>query len=577
VRLPSLDPAGLRRHILGADEEIETPYGRRLLVYADYPAAGRCLDFVEDHLRHLARCYGNTHTEDDLTGRRASQLLHVAESVLKAAVGAPPDARIVCAGAGATGALHHLQQVLGVAIPPATRALLAGLWEPFLGARLQEWEAWFRRRRPVVFLGPYEHHSNELTWRESLVEVVTVGLAADGGLDLAALADRLGEPRWQDRPRIGAFSAASNVTGMRTPVHEVARLLHARGAVACFDYAAAAPYVRIRMVPPDGHAGGDPSLDAVVFSPHKFLGGPGSPGVLVFRERLYRRDLPPTVAGGGTVDYVGPRDHDFVADVELREKAGTPPILQTLRAALAVQVKEAVGVERIHAREQAFLVRALRRWQEIPGIRILGNPDPERRLAIVAFNLAAPGGGVLHPRLVTVLLDDLFGIQSRAGCSCAGPYGHVLLGIDQERSERYRELVRRGFLGIKPGWCRVGFHWAMDDAEVDFLIEAVAFLAGEGHRFLPDYRFDLRTGVWRHRRRGGQEEPPFGLAAGLEGIGGREEAPGLEERRARYEEGLAAARREAARLARRPAPPHRLPGVLGVVQFFPLVEACLVC
>jgi selenocysteine lyase/cysteine desulfurase len=348
--------------------------------------------------------------------------------------------------------------------------------------------------------------------------VVEVNLGRDGSVDLEHLEQLLKLPEYKGRLRIGSFSAASNVTGMRSPVHDIARLLHAHGAYACFDYAASAPYVEIDMNPAPGPQGGDASIDAVFISPHKFLGGPGSSGVLVFNERLYHRELPPSVAGGGTVDYVSPFDQDFIADIEEREKAGTPGVLQTLKAALALELKRRIGPERIEAREQELLTRAMQRWSAHERIEILGNPDPGRRIGIVSFNLRDPRGRYLHPKFVTVLLNDLFGIQSRAGCSCAGPYGHRLLGIDQPTSELYRDWVRKGFQGIKPGWCRVGFHYAMDDVESGFVMDAVEFVAEHGHRFLKLYAFDPATGAWSHREYQ-ERHAPFSLDAALEAAG----------------------------------------------------------
>jgi selenocysteine lyase/cysteine desulfurase len=416
-----------------------------------------------------------------------------------------------------------------------------------------------------VFVGPYEHHSNEVTWREGLATVVEVRLADDGGVDLDHLEALLTDERWLNRPRIGSFSAASNVTGMKTPVHAVARLLHRHDALACFDFAASAPYVEIDMNP-EGDAEG--ALDAVFLSPHKYLGGPGASGVLVFNERLYPCDLAPSVGGGGTVDYVGPTDHDFTADVEAREKAGTPGVLQTIRAALAVQVKHAVGVERIEAREQELLRRAFERWGSMETIEILGNPDPARRVGIVSFNLRCSNGQYLHPKLVTTLLNDLFGIQSRAGCSCAGPYGHRLLGIDETTSEKYRAWIRKGYHGIKPGWCRVGFHYVMDDAEADFIIDAVALLAREGECFVPLYRFDLDSGVWVHRE-ADEAMPSLSLADALKSSGDEEAPLSPEQRAAYYADTLAEAEAWAARLDARAAS-FALDGELGELQFFTL-------
>jgi selenocysteine lyase/cysteine desulfurase len=348
----------LRSQIVGIDSAFDTPFGRRLMVYCDYTASGRCLAFVERYLQNLQRIYANTHTEDDLTGRSMSRLLHEAERAIKASVNAGPRGRIVACGTGATGAIDKLQQITGVALPPATRRVVGEQLREFMGARsFEDFRAFQQARQPVVFVGPYEHHSNEVTWRQGLATVVEVNMTADGGVDLSHLEQLLQAPEYQGRLRIGSFSAASNVTGMRSPTHEIARLLHAHEAYACFDYAASAPYVEIDMNPPPD-AAGDASYDAVFLSPHKFLGGPGSSGVLVFNERLYASDLPPSVAGGGTVDYVSPDDQDFIADVEEREKAGTPGVLQIMKAALALQVKDRVGVDRIEAREHALLQRA---------------------------------------------------------------------------------------------------------------------------------------------------------------------------------------------------------------------------
>jgi hypothetical protein len=275
--------------------------------------------------------------------------------------------------------------------------------------------------------------------------------------------------------------------------------------------------------------------------------------VLVFNERLYPRDLPPSVAGGGTVDYVSPVDQDFIADIEEREKAGTPGVLQTLKAALALDLKQRIGAERIEAREHQLLSRAMARWGAHPRIEILGNPDPARRIGIVSFNLGDPRGRYLHPKFVTVLLNDLFGIQSRAGCSCAGPYGHRLLGIDQPTSELYRDWVRRGFQGIKPGWCRVGFPYAMDDSEAGFVIDAVEFIAEHGHRFLALYAFDPETGAWSHREYD-ERHAAFSLDEALKATGCDESALPAEARAALYAACLREARGWAERLGEPAAP-----------------------
>jgi len=499
VRDVTLDAHYLRQQIVGVDCLIETPFGERLMLYADYTASGRALHFVEDYLLDQQRLYANSHTEDDTSGRVTTELLQQAEERIKSAVNAGPDGRIIACGTGATGAIDRMQQLVGVKLPAASRALLNGLLQGFLGQRAREFEDYCRRHQPVVFVGPYEHHSNEVSWRESLVTVVEVALADDGGIDLQHLEALLQEPAYQGRLRIGSFSAASNVTGMRSPVHALATLLHRYDALAFFDYAASAPYVPIDMNPSPGDGGQEAFLDAVFISPHKFLGGPGSSGLLIFNKRCYHAELAPSIAGGGTVDYVGPVDHDFIHDIEAREKAGTPGILQTLRAALAFEVKAAIGVEYIEQREAEMIRAAFARWGAHPRIEILGNSDPARRIGIVSFNIKDPKGQYLHPRFVTTLLNDLFGIQSRAGCSCAGPYGHQLLGIDQRKGEEYRSWITRGYHGIKPGWCRVGFHYTFDAAEVAYLLSCVEFVAEHGHRFVHQYHFDARSGAWQHK------------------------------------------------------------------------------
>ncbi len=565
-----LTPAFLRAQTVGIDAPIATPFGERPLVYADFTASGRQLAFVEDYLRAVAARYANAHTEDSLTGRTATRLLHEAEAAIKRAVGAGPGGKVVAVGAGSTAAIHKLQEFLGIAVPPVTLHALAGWARAALGdAPADALAAYVTAHRPVVFVGPYEHHSNEVTWREGVCETVEVDLCPAGGLDLAHLERLLSDDRWAGRTRIGSFSAASNVTGVTAPVHDVARLLHAHGALAFADYAAGGPYLPIDMA-----AGGDAdaALDAVFLSPHKFLGGPGSCGLLVFHEHLYRRDLAPSVGGGGTVDYVGPAGHDFTADIEARETAGTPGFFQTLRAALALEVKEALGP--VAEREHALLERAFAAWAATGRVEVLGPADPARRVGIVSFNIAcdgppgsgASGGRVLHPRFVTVLLNDLFGVQSRAGCSCAGPYGHRLLGITGETAERYRTAVRGGAHGVKPGWCRVGFHPTMDDAEADYLVAAVAFVARHGERFLPLYAFSVETGTWTHRD-SLPETAGFSLANALAAPAPAQAAVPLAERRARYAAALADADALADALA---DTPHTgcLDDALADLQFF---------
>jgi len=566
MELPPLTPARLRAQTLGADAVVDTPFGERPLVYADYTASGRQLAFVEDYLRSLAPLYANSHTEDSLTGRTATTLLHEAEHAIKRAVNAGPGGKVVCCGAGSTAAIHKLQEILGIAIPPATLRelgvrLATALGDDAAGSLMYD----LRERGPVVFVGPYEHHSNEVTWREGLCTVVEVALDERGQVCLADLERHLTDPQWEGRTLYGSFSAGSNVTGVLAPVHDIARVLHRHGALAFFDYAAAGPYVAIDMRPE-----GDPEgrLDAVFLSPHKFLGGPGSAGLLVFDEALYPEGLAPTVGGGGTVVYVNSIHHDYVDDVEARETAGTPGLYQALRAAIALEVQRAVGEDAIREREHAHLDRVLERWGRDERIEILGPTDLDR-LSIVSFNVRDGLGGVLHPRFVTVLLCDLFGIQSRAGCSCAGPYGHRLLDIGPHRSARYRQCLVDGIHGLKPGWARVGFHYAHDDAEVAYLLRAVELVAEYGARFLPLYDFDVASGDWRIRR----DRPAAPSLSLREVVAGAASGVGRTASGAERERLLETALREAEALAGSlPAPDAsgRLDDDLVDLQFFAL-------
>ncbi len=476
----------VRQEVIGRDLVFETPFGLRNIFYADYTASGRGLGFVERRLLEIQKSYANTHTEDDYSGKRLTALLKQAEQKIKELVNAGPGGKIIPAGSGSTGALQKLQEIIGVYIPPLTRERLGRPGAVAPGRGLPD------RRKPVVFIGPYEHHTNELMWREAFAEVVVVKLAPGGGLDLDDLDRKLADRRYAGRVRFGSFSAGSNITGLRTPVYEVARLCHRHGTPVFFDFAAVAPYAEIDMNRDAGSY-----FDAVFFSPHKFLGGPGSSGVLVIREELYRKDLPPTTAGGGTVIYVGFDTQDYAEDIETREMAGTPPILQTIKAALAMEVRERIGLRTIDRIEKDHLARFLAGLSRIENVELVGHYDDADLTPIVSFNIRHRDR-ILHPKFVTRLLNDLFGVQSRAGCSCAGPYGHVLLGIDETTSRRFRRLILTGHQGFKPGWVRVNVHYTFTRSDVDFLVRAIAFTARHGSAFLHQYAFELATGEWRH-------------------------------------------------------------------------------
>jgi selenocysteine lyase/cysteine desulfurase len=479
----------IRRSVIGDDIVVDGPFGPRRMVYADATASGRSLSFIEELIREqVLPMYGNTHTEASATGRRTTGLREEARRIIHRAVHGGEDDAVIFCGTGATGAIDKLSRLLA----------------------LDPWD------RPVVFVGPYEHHSNELPWRESVADVVTIQLDRSGGIDLVHLEYELRQHA-DRRVKIGSFSAASNVTGVVSDVDRITIMLHRHGALACWDYAAAGPYLPVDMnAAPVGPDGSLAYKDAVFISPHKFAGGPGTPGILIAKRSLLANRVP-SVPGGGTVLFVSPSGHAYHPDPEIREEGGTPGIVESIRAGLVFALKEEVGVEEIRRREHAFARRALVSWRANPNIEILGSTELER-LAIISFGVRH-AGRQLHANFVVALLSDLFGVQARSGCFCAGPYLHRLHGIEDELSARMQAEALNGHLGAMLGFTRISFNYFISETTFAYILEAVHLVAEHGWKLLPLYRFDPVSGLWRHRDAGPEAQP--GLSEMLRRAPGR--------------------------------------------------------
>ena len=452
--------AAIRHGIIGETHSIATPFGEKPLVYADYTASGRSYAPIEDFIRHsVLPLYANTHSESSLTGRQTSKLREDARDIIRKALNAGDEHAVIFCGAGSTSAINRLIDLL----------------------QLRQCAP----QRTVVFIGPYEHHSNELPWRESDVELEVISLNADGALDLTELEQRLRARSGKARI-LASFSAASNVTGLLTDTAQVSELVHRYGGHVFWDYAAAAPYIKIDVS----------DKDAVFISPHKFLGGPGTPGLLVMRKELVSIPIP-TQPGGGTVSFVAPDFHHYLAECEQREESGTPAIVGSIRAGLVFKLQQEVGLGRIEKRERSLVRSAISRWRRHPQLKLLGNLTLPR-LSIVSFQVL-DGSQQLHYAFVVALLNDLFGIQARGGCSCAGPYGHALLEIDSETSRTLNDHVQRGNMLQRPGWVRLNFNYFIDDETFDYLLSAVELIADYGANLLPHYSYHSGSGTWVFR------------------------------------------------------------------------------
>ncbi|MCX2723351.1 aminotransferase class V-fold PLP-dependent enzyme [Roseibium salinum] len=456
--------ARLRAGLIGEGISISGPFGERELIYADYVASGRALRQIEEFvLEEVLPVYANSHTEASFCGSAMTRMREAARAEIARICGADDTCATVFCGAGATAGINRLVHLLGV-------SGAAG-----------------RGENPLVILGPYEHHSDILPWRESGAEVVEIGEAADGGPDLAELEEVL-RKAGKERLVVGAFSMMSNVTGIVTDDEAVTRLLKRYGALSVWDCAGSGPYLPIDM-----KSGTDVQKDAIVVSPHKFIGGPAASGVMIVRKGAVKIDTP-VFPGGGTVRFVSPWNHDYTADVAAREEAGTPNVVGDIRTALVFLVKEAIGQEWMNGQNALRRAEALAVWQSNPAIEILGNPRASHALPVFSFRVRdLERGGYIHQQLVTRMLSDLHGIQARGGCACAGPYAHRLLGIGKEQSDALRAGILSGEELRKPGWTRLSFSILMTAEKADRIIAAVDDLACNPYPVADSYACDETT------------------------------------------------------------------------------------
>ena len=457
---------GIRAGLIGEKVTITTPFGQQPLVYADYVASGRALRLVEDFVaEQVLPFYANSHTQGSFCGAYTTQLREEARAVIARECNATDGCSVIFSGSGATAGVNRLTSICGLTtLAPEARA--------------------------TVFIGPYEHHSNILPWRESGAEVVEIDESDDTGVDLDMLARELEKRQGQDL-LIGAFSAASNVTGLLTDVDAVTRVLKAHGALAFWDYAGGGPYIDIDMSP-----SADCQKDAVFLSPHKFPGGPGASGLLIVRNDIVR-NTKPTWPGGGSVAYVSPWGHDYLDNICEREEAGTPNIIGDIRAALVFLVKAAIGQDFITRRNRDLVDRALAVWTKNPAIKVLAG-DQQNRLPIFSFVIQDKAGKYFHHQLITRMLNDRTGIQARGGCACAGPYGHRLLGVGREKSEHIRCEISHGHEIEKPGWVRLNLSYLSDDDKVDYIISQFDAFASDMERYQDQYAVDDASALFEY-------------------------------------------------------------------------------
>ncbi len=461
-----------RDNVIGIDQEFDTPFGKKKIVYADWTASGRMYGPIEDLLRdEIAPFVGNTHSESTVTGCSMTLAYREAKETIKRHVNASEKDILISSNSGMTGVVNKLQRILGLRLHESYMENL----------EIEE------SKRPIVFVSHMEHHSNQTSWLETICDVEIIQACPDGKVDLDHLKILLDLYSQRER-KIAAVTSCSNVTGIMTPYYEISKLMHQHGGLCFVDFACSAPYISIDMHPEDEEA----KLDAIYFSPHKFLGGPASSGILIFCQSLYTNKIPDN-PGGGTVDWTNPwGEHKYHDEIEAREDGGTPAFLQTIRAALCVNLKEEMSPEMMLAREEEIISNIWDRLKAIDNLHVMADHIKER-LCVISFYVDD-----LHYNLAVKLLNDRFGIQVRGGCSCAGTYGHYLLEVSREKSKAITESISCGILSEKPGWIRMSFHPVSSDDEVHFVLDALEDLAQNHKSWASDYRYFESKNEWVH-------------------------------------------------------------------------------
>ena len=463
-----------RKNIIGIEQEFESPFGRKKIIYTDWTASGRLYRPIEEKLMNAFGPFvANTHTETTVSGTAMTKAYHHARNIIKQHVNANQNDVLITDGTGMTGVVNKFQRILGIKVPENLKDFIAIPIE----------------KKPVVFISHMEHHSNQTSWLETIADVEVIPSTEDGLFSLENLKVLL--EKYKERTlKIASITSCSNVTGIRTPYHEAAKMMHQHNGVCFVDFACSGPYVSIDMHPEDEEA----YLDAIFFSPHKFLGGPGTSGVLVFNKKLYN-NMVPDCPGGGTVSWTNPwGEHKYIDNIEDREDGGTPGFLQVIKTALAIQLKDEMGIDNILKREHEIVEYVFDSLRNVPNIKILAGQHQER-LGVISFFIDD-----LHFNLGVKLLNDRFGIQTRGGCSCAGTYGHFLLHVDQETSHKLVNEISLGDLIRKPGWIRMSIHPTTTSAEIEYVCNAIKSLAENHKEWALEYRYDSETNEFIHQQ-----------------------------------------------------------------------------